>query len=195
MWLSPDSDNFRWISIKAKQMKICGAKLQGLRPGADVPGAMPASYRKNREICCGASLTHSPPFGTERQGYFSFSEVKPNMELRDRDTGLRIAGRVKEASTFFARFRGLMFTASLKADHALHLAPCRSVHTFFMKYPIDVLYLDASGTVVGFDERLQPNRLGSSVRGARSVVELPEGRIREARIAIGARLEFQPSAL
>jgi len=116
------------------------------------------------------------------------------MELLDRDTGHRIAGHVTEASTFFARLRGWMFTASPKADHALHLTPCRSVHTFFMKYPIDVLYLDASGTVVGFDERLQPNRLGSSVPNARSVVELPEGRIREARIELGHRLHIQTTA-
>jgi len=116
------------------------------------------------------------------------------LELRDRDTGTLIAGRVDEASTFFARLRGWMFTASPKADRALHITPCRSVHTFFMKYPIDVLYLDAAGTVVGIDEALRPNRLGSVVKQARSVVELPAGRVRETRIAQGHRLEFQFTA-
>jgi uncharacterized protein len=117
------------------------------------------------------------------------------MELRNRDTGSLIATSVKQANTFFTRLRGLMFTASLKAETALHITPCRSVHTFFMKYPIDVVYLDALGIVVGFDERLEPNRLGTIFSEARSVVELPAGRIREARICIGHLLEFQTNPI
>lgn len=116
------------------------------------------------------------------------------MELRDWETGECIASQVEEASTFFARLRGWMFTPPPNADRALHITPCRSVHTFFMKYPIDVLYLDASGTVVGFDESLRPYRVGRVVPNARTVVELPAGRIRETRIAIGQRLEFQSIA-
>jgi uncharacterized membrane protein (UPF0127 family) len=113
------------------------------------------------------------------------------MELRNRDTGSMIARSVLEANSFFKRLRGLMFTASLKDDCALHLTPCRSVHTFFMKYPIDVVYLDALGIIVGFDERLEPNRLGTVVPHTRSVIELPAGRIREASLRIGQLLEIQ----
>lgn len=115
------------------------------------------------------------------------------MDLRNRDTGRTIARNVQEASTFFARLRGLLFTSSLKDDGALHITPCRSVHTFFMKYPIDVLYLDALGFVIGYDEGLLPNRLGSIVPHTRSVLELPAGRIREAEVAIGQQLTFHSS--
>jgi len=112
------------------------------------------------------------------------------MELRNGDSGETVVRNLREASTFLSRFRGLMFTKSLKDDCALLIRPCRSVHTFFMKYPIDVLYLDARNVVIGCDERLMPYRIGSMLPQARSVVELPAGRVREAGIRIGHRLEF-----
>ncbi|MCI3926857.1 DUF192 domain-containing protein [Paenibacillus sp. TRM 82003] len=113
------------------------------------------------------------------------------MELRNRDTGTMIAGKARRAETFFARLRGLLFAPSLKDDEALHIVPCRSVHTIFMKYPIDVVYLDALGIVVGYDERLEPNRIGTLLPNVHAVVELPAGRIRASRLRIGHLLEFQ----
>lgn len=112
------------------------------------------------------------------------------MELYNLDNGVRVAGQVESASTFLRRFRGLMLTKELPQDCALHISPCRSVHTFFMRYPIDVLYLDEAGVVIGADEALASGRLGSIVAGACSVVELSSGMIRATETRIGNKLGF-----
>jgi uncharacterized protein len=112
------------------------------------------------------------------------------MELIVRESGERLAGQVREANTFWARFKGLMFTPSLPAGSSLHIRPCKSVHTFFMKYPIDVLYLDADRTIVGIDAELGPGKLGGSYQDAVSVVELPAGQASRMRIRTGQALEF-----
>ncbi|WP_274363984.1 DUF192 domain-containing protein [Paenibacillus thermotolerans] len=112
------------------------------------------------------------------------------MELYNLENGVRVAGRVEAASTFLRRFRGLMLTKELPQDCALHIVPCRSVHTFFMRYPIDVLYLDEAGVVVGTDEALSPGQVGSMVAGARSVVELPAGTIRATETRVGHKMGF-----
>jgi uncharacterized protein len=115
------------------------------------------------------------------------------MELYNAGNGKLIAGQVEAASTFLRRFRGLMLTRELPQQCALHIRPCRSVHTYFMRYPIDVLYLDEAGHVVGTDERLAPGKIGSRVPRTRSVVELPAGRIRETDTRIGQTVKFVES--
>ncbi|WP_199617148.1 DUF192 domain-containing protein [Paenibacillus alkalitolerans] len=112
------------------------------------------------------------------------------MELYNRENGVKIAGRVIVASSFFRRFRGLMLTRELPQESALHIRPCRSVHTYFMYYPIDVLYLDESGVIVGIEENMQPGRIGAIVPNTRSVVELPAGRIRATETRIGQAVTF-----
>ena len=86
-----------------------------------------------------------------------------------------------------------MFEPSLPHGEALHLDPCRSIHTYFMRFPIDVLYLDRNNTVIAAEERVEPRKLGRMVRGAVSVVELPAGVIRESGTEIGQAVEFKPN--
>lgn len=72
----------------------------------------------------------------------------------------------------FRRLRGLAFAD--RPDHvvALEIPRCRSVHTFGMRYALDLVWLDAAGTVVRVDRGVPPRRL-RSCRAASSVVELP----------------------
>lgn len=107
------------------------------------------------------------------------------MRLRIRETGEQLAVQVRTAYSFGRRLRGLMLTESLPAGQGLHLHPCRSVHSFFMRYPIDVLYLNESGVIVGVQESLKPGRVGTSFLGTKSVVELPEGTLRRAAVQVG----------
>lgn len=64
-----------------------------------------------------------------------------------------------KACTFFTRLKGLMFVKSISEDGGLLLENCNSVHTFFMKFPINVIYLDKDFKVIG-KERLNPSKLG-----------------------------------
>lgn len=115
------------------------------------------------------------------------------MKLVIRENGEPLGLHIAGAYTFFRRLRGLMLTDSLPEGHGLHIRPCRSVHSFFMRYPIDVLYLDDTGRIVGIEHQLKPGSVGASFRGTRSVVELPEGTLEQAGVRIGQTAEFQQS--
>ncbi|WP_416394982.1 DUF192 domain-containing protein [Allohahella sp. A8] len=94
---------------------------------------------------------------------------------------------IREADTFFGRLRGLMGKASLPEGEALMFTPCSSVHTFFMRFAIDVVYLDKERRIVKICEQLKPWRM-SLCFGARSVVELNAGKVGE----LGWRVGMQP---
>lgn len=113
------------------------------------------------------------------------------MQLINLNTGQVIAERVRTADRFFARLRGLMFTSELGSGCALHLKPCRSIHTFFMNYPIDVLYVNEQGIVIGLEENMPPGRVGKYYPDADSVIELPAGKINETTTKIGHQMAFR----
>lgn len=81
---------------------------------------------------------------------------------------------VAEARTRAARLRGLAGLAGIGAAEALHLPKTRSVHTFGMRFALDLVWLDRSGGVVRVDRAVPPRRLRTCLR-ARSVVELAAG--------------------
>lgn len=113
------------------------------------------------------------------------------MKLVNLDNGQVIATNVQKAYTFAKRLKGLMFTSESSSGCALHIRPCRSIHTFFMNYAIDVLYLDPDQKIVEVDEYIQPRRIGKMVKKAFSVVELPAGRIKETQTTIGQAVQFE----
>jgi uncharacterized membrane protein (UPF0127 family) len=86
-----------------------------------------------------------------------------------------------------ARMRGLLGRASLPPGEGILLKPAGSVHTFFMRFPIDVVFLDGELAVVGVEPSLRPWRLAGR-RGAKSVVELAAGECERRDVAPGARL-------
>jgi uncharacterized protein len=76
------------------------------------------------------------------------------------------------ASSWRERLVGLAWRRSLPPGTGLLLPRCRSVHTFGMRFALDLVWLDASGEVVRVDRAVPPRRV-RSCRAARSVVELP----------------------
>jgi uncharacterized protein len=89
---------------------------------------------------------------------------------RDLPGGLRVA----EARTRAARMKGLARLDEMPATTALHIPRCRSVHTFTMRFPLDLIWLDKAGHVVRIDAGVPPRRLKSCLR-ARSVIEARGG--------------------
>jgi uncharacterized membrane protein (UPF0127 family) len=87
---------------------------------------------------------------------------------------LTSAATLLVASTRRSRGRGLAGLDGLPAGHALLLEPCRSVHTFGMRFDLDLLWLDAAGAVVRRDVAVVPRRV-RSCRRARAVVECRAG--------------------
>jgi len=84
--------------------------------------------------------------------------------------GLRIA----EAHTRAARMKGLAKLDDMPETTALHIPRCRSVHTFTMRFPLDLIWLGKDGAPVRVDRAVPPNRMKSCVK-ARSVVEANAG--------------------
>jgi uncharacterized protein len=102
-------------------------------------------------------------------------------------TRIPIATAVELAETRKERRRGLLGRDSLHPSAALWLAPCAAVHTAFMRFPIDVAFLDRDGVAVKLVSDLPPWRIAASPR-ARTVVELPAGSLRKHEVEIGDRL-------
>lgn len=113
------------------------------------------------------------------------------MKVVIRESGAVLGNRIAAADTFFRRFKGLMLTGRLPDGEGLYIRPCTSVHTFFMKYAIDVLHLNEEGRIVGMESSLKPGKWGASIKGTRYVVELPAGTLEKARACIGQTVIFE----
>ena len=107
-------------------------------------------------------------------------------------SGASLCDRVRVADSWWARFRGLLGTPPLPAGEGLLIDPCRGVHMFGMRYPIDVAFLDRAGKVVGICHRLAPGARSPFVRAARSALELPAGTLEAAGITEGDTLTLSP---
>jgi uncharacterized membrane protein (UPF0127 family) len=94
------------------------------------------------------------------------------------------------ADRMLPRMRGLMGARGLPAGEGLLLTPAPAIHTAFMRFPIDALFLDSSLRVVDIVERLHPWRIASK-RRARAVLELSAGECARRGVKIGDRLELR----
>jgi uncharacterized membrane protein (UPF0127 family) len=103
-----------------------------------------------------------------------------------------IADRVETAFDSDTRKKGLMGRHSLAAGSALVIAPSNSVHTFFMRFPIDLLFVGRDGEVLKVRHSVQPWRLAGAWR-AFAVVELPAGTAESAEVQPGDRLVLHAS--
>jgi uncharacterized membrane protein (UPF0127 family) len=103
-----------------------------------------------------------------------------------------LATHVRLAATHWSRFRGLMATAAthFPVGEGLWIVPCRGVHTFAMRFPIDVLYLDGAEIVVHIEENLKPWRVAPLRLRAASVLELPGHTLNSTRTALGDEIEI-----
>jgi hypothetical protein len=87
------------------------------------------------------------------------------------------------------RNKGLLGRQGLAPGEGLWIIPCESVHTFWMKFPIDLIYLDRKNRIKKLRDSVPPWRL-SACLSAHSVLELPAGTIRNTQTEPGDTLEF-----
>lgn len=79
------------------------------------------------------------------------------------------------ANTFGSRYKGLIGKKEIPEDYALIIKPCNQIHMFFMKFAIDVVYVDSNHQVCGIDVDLKPWRIGKKRSKARMVIEFGSG--------------------
>ncbi len=115
---------------------------------------------------------------------------KPNIVNRTRG-GAAVAESAEFATNPWTRFRGLMMreAGTFGDGQALVIDPCTSIHMFFMRFPIDVLYLNRDNEVVRAQPGIKPWRVGPLyTKGARYVIELPAGAIERSGTTVGDQL-------
>jgi uncharacterized membrane protein (UPF0127 family) len=112
--------------------------------------------------------------------------------LRTAD-GRVVCERCLVAENPLARMRGLLGRRGLESGEGLLLRPAPSVHTFFMRFAIDVVFLARDGEVLKVVHRLKPWRT-TGARRAKAVVELAAGEADRRGIDTGMRLDLTFSA-
>jgi uncharacterized membrane protein (UPF0127 family) len=96
------------------------------------------------------------------------------------------------AETPAARRRGLLGSDSLADGSGMLIVPCRQVHTFGMRYPIDIVFIDEAWKVKRVVSAMKPGRLGALVIRARAALELPAGKAAETGTQAGDLLDVLP---
>ena len=117
--------------------------------------------------------------------------MTPHFVARDVENGLIVANRVTVASRRLERAVGLLGRTHLEAGEALWITPCHGVHTWFMRFTIDVIAMDADGVIVDAVSMLKPWRMRLPRPGSHSVLELPAGTLLAAPVKVGHRLQIE----
>jgi uncharacterized protein len=86
--------------------------------------------------------------------------------------------------------KGLLGKNSLMAGEGLLIRPCKGIHTFGMRFPIDVLFLDKNSHVIAIIKNIQPNKMTRLYLGASGVIELSAGTIDATATKPGDRIEI-----
>ncbi len=95
---------------------------------------------------------------------------------------------VSTAKTFNSRFRGLM--CKKEGAYGLLLSPCNSIHTLFMRYNLDAIFLDNDNKIIAIKRFIKPFSLVPPSRKARKVLEFPSSLHASAFLNIGDQITF-----
>ena len=116
-------------------------------------------------------------------------DIRLRVMNRSRNTVL--ATHMEVADSAAKRNKGLLGRKCLAPGEGMWIRPCEAVHTFWMRFPIDLVYLDRKNQIRKLVSAVPPWRLSGCLR-AHSVLELPSGTIRETQTQPGDTLEFLP---
>jgi hypothetical protein len=105
-------------------------------------------------------------------------------------SGQTLSDSAELAVGFFERLIGLMGRAVLDRGEGMVISPCASIHTMFMRFPIDVVFYGDGGKVVAALPSLKPYRATRYYVGAKGVVELPAGTLETMKVSPGDIIEI-----
>ncbi|TJX14170.1 DUF192 domain-containing protein [Tissierella creatinini] len=111
-------------------------------------------------------------------------------EIYNLSKGNKLLDNVKIADSFFTRLKGLLGEAGLRPGEGILIKPCNSIHTFGMKFPIDVAFVDKSNMVVHIMEDIPKGKLSPIVKGAKYVIEARAGEYKAKGLEVGDIIEI-----
>jgi uncharacterized protein len=117
----------------------------------------------------------------------------PRLQIANLTRQTELANCAELADHGAARNKGLLGRTSLPPGAGLWIVPCESVHTFFMKFPIDLVYIDRNKRVKKVRRNVGPWRL-SACLSAHSIIELPAGVVERTETTPGDQLQISPAA-
>ncbi len=132
---------------------------------------VPCDYRTNRVACaCINTIMNNP------------------IRITNTTRNTLIASRVITADTFLSRLKGLLGRKSLEKGEAFLIPRCIAVHTFFMKFSIDIIFIDSDSNVTKTVKNLKPFRISPCFPGTYGAIELPAGTIEQTNTETGDKL-------
>lgn len=96
--------------------------------------------------------------------------------------------KIQVASGFWQRLIGLLGRSTLPEDEGLLIMPCNNIHTAFMRFPIDVIFVCSDGFITKVVAKLVPYRLACDFK-ARACIELPSGTANRLGLRVGQKLD------
>lgn len=102
-----------------------------------------------------------------------------------------ISGHVDIADTSMKRLVGLLNKKSLSPQASLLITPCSQIHTCFMRFSIDCIFLNHENTVVHIIETMRPWKISKHISLSHKVLEMPAGTVSRMDISIGDCLIFK----
>ncbi len=102
---------------------------------------------------------------------------------------LQICGELRFAEGFLDRLFGLVFK-NIKKGQGFAIRDCNSIHSFWMRYKIDVIFLDKNNEIIKTYESFRQFRMTPLIKGACCVIEFPELTIKDFSLKAGDRLEI-----
>jgi uncharacterized membrane protein (UPF0127 family) len=112
--------------------------------------------------------------------------VVPTIHRLETADGTIVAERCAVASSFLSRFRGLMGRRELPAGEGLCIQNCGSIHMFFMRFAIDVAFVNGDGRILHACHTIRPWRISRPVFGSKAALELPAGTLRNLGLDRGS---------
>lgn len=112
------------------------------------------------------------------------------MKCFNQTTDKLIAGDLKLVDGFFGRLVGLLATSSLKEGQGIVLKPCTQIHTFFMRFAIDIIFVDKDFTVLHVIENMKPWRLSPLLLKSLYTVEVAAGALKGS-VKVGDKICFK----
>jgi len=115
------------------------------------------------------------------------------MRIKNLTSQISLASNCEIADNFYTRFKGLIGRRSFPEGCGMLIRPCNSIHMFFMKFPLDIVFVDKTNTVVSVLENIKPWQISPIVRNAYYTIELPVGTITGSSTKPGDKLLLSES--
>lgn len=113
------------------------------------------------------------------------------MKIVIKRNGITIADRIETAANFKSQLKGLIGRRKFENGSAMIFPGCKQVHTFFMQFPIDILFVNKDRKIIKVVENLLPWKISAYVKDSIDVIELPYHTIFDCRIINGDELVYE----